>query len=153
VAIAAAGDHSLALRNDGSLWCWGDNDFGLGSPPRVDDRIGSIAAGYFHSLALTKPSVTIASTVDFVSQAVDDGDLTATGRGKSATAHLKTVLGLLDQALAYEELGDTATALDLLTQVYRRCDGLPNPPDFLTGAAVENLVLMLDQLISELASA
>ena len=28
IAIAAGGEHSLALRNDGTVWAWGSNQFG-----------------------------------------------------------------------------------------------------------------------------
>jgi alpha-tubulin suppressor-like RCC1 family protein len=63
VAVAAGGNHTLALRQDGTVWAWGDNLWGeLGDgrrttravPARVPglDRIVAIAAGYLHSLAL-----------------------------------------------------------------------------------------------------
>jgi alpha-tubulin suppressor-like RCC1 family protein len=36
VAVAACGNHSLALQEDGTLWCWGDNTRGqLGNGTRV----------------------------------------------------------------------------------------------------------------------
>ena len=65
VAIAAAGYHSLALRSDGTVWAWGDNDFGeLGdgttmtryAPVQVGGlpAIHSIAAGAIYSLALDR---------------------------------------------------------------------------------------------------
>ncbi|MGE5236120.1 MAG: RCC1 domain-containing protein, partial [Acidobacteriota bacterium] len=68
-AIAAGGDHSLALRNDGTVWAWGRNDHGqLGlntndnhtvpyqvhGPENVGylSGITAIAAGSGHSLAV-----------------------------------------------------------------------------------------------------
>ncbi|MEA2090747.1 MAG: hypothetical protein U9O83_00080, partial [Campylobacterota bacterium] len=62
-AIAAGGSHSLALLSDGSVWAWGDNDFGqLGNDTKVDSptpvqaigltNVQTIAAGEHHSLAL-----------------------------------------------------------------------------------------------------
>ncbi|MBN2128069.1 MAG: hypothetical protein JW741_01175, partial [Sedimentisphaerales bacterium] len=67
-AIAAGGEHSLALRNDGTVWAWGQNWWGkLGdgtttdrsAPVQVADGAGglltgmtAIAAGGEHSLAL-----------------------------------------------------------------------------------------------------
>jgi alpha-tubulin suppressor-like RCC1 family protein len=61
--IAAGGSHSLALRNDGTVWAWGANNSGqLGdgtaaqrlTPVPVRDLTGvsAIAAGSSHSLAL-----------------------------------------------------------------------------------------------------
>jgi alpha-tubulin suppressor-like RCC1 family protein len=68
VAIAAGGDHTLALDRQGNVWAWGDNhhgELGIGShhvkssvPVRLDFplglkmRITRIAAGALHSLAI-----------------------------------------------------------------------------------------------------
>jgi alpha-tubulin suppressor-like RCC1 family protein len=62
-AISAGGSYSLALKDDGTAWAWGHNEFGqLGdgtntdssTPVRVSDLDGvkGIAAGGAHSLAL-----------------------------------------------------------------------------------------------------
>jgi alpha-tubulin suppressor-like RCC1 family protein len=66
-AIAAGGDHSLALDSQGNLWAWGNNDHGqLGIsnqdvasskvavklPFPQNTRFTKIAAGAFHSLAI-----------------------------------------------------------------------------------------------------
>ena len=63
VAIAAGGDHSLALKGDGTVWAWGDNaDGDLGNNSTTESNtpvqtIGltgaaGIAGGYEHSLAI-----------------------------------------------------------------------------------------------------
>jgi alpha-tubulin suppressor-like RCC1 family protein len=66
VAIASGNTyHSLALKSDGTLWTWGDNEYGqLGNgtvtdsatPARVPGLTGvvTVAAGFGHSLALAK---------------------------------------------------------------------------------------------------
>ena len=62
-AIAGGGQHSLALKNDGTVWTWGDNEYGqLGNntnansnvPVQVSDLAGvaAVAGGGIHSLAL-----------------------------------------------------------------------------------------------------
>jgi alpha-tubulin suppressor-like RCC1 family protein len=60
-AIAASGVHSLAIKEDGSLWAWGNNTTGeLGdstrttryAPVKVMDGVAAVAAGEYHSLAL-----------------------------------------------------------------------------------------------------
>ncbi len=48
IAIAAGDDHSLALKNDGTVWAWGTS---IGDPSLLSDVI-AIAAGNDHSLAL-----------------------------------------------------------------------------------------------------
>ena len=54
VNIAAGMFHSLALRQDGRIACWGDNDFGPAPPGGVDGDFVAIAAGTAHSLALRR---------------------------------------------------------------------------------------------------
>jgi len=64
VAIAGGGRHSLALRNDGTVWAWGENSFGQLGDGTVTERdapvevpglanVIAISAGFDHSLALT----------------------------------------------------------------------------------------------------
>jgi alpha-tubulin suppressor-like RCC1 family protein len=63
IAIAAGTSHSIALKNDGNIWTWGNNSNGqLGDgtttqkikPVQVSGLSNSIAiaAGYDHSVAL-----------------------------------------------------------------------------------------------------
>ena len=62
-AIAGGYSHSLALKKDGTVWAWGNNDYGqLGDGTEIDratvvqvsglSGITAIAGGYSHSLAL-----------------------------------------------------------------------------------------------------
>jgi alpha-tubulin suppressor-like RCC1 family protein len=53
VAIAAGGEHSLALKADGSIVGWGNNWAGQATPPDGNDFI-AIAAGYDFSLAIRR---------------------------------------------------------------------------------------------------
>lgn len=60
-SVAAWGEHSLAVKTDGSLWGWGQNgsyQLGLGNmvnqltPVKIMEGVKSAAAGYYHSLAV-----------------------------------------------------------------------------------------------------
>lgn len=51
-AIAAGGNHSLALMTNGKVVAWGDNSFGQSSSPANLSNVVAIAAGYLHSVAL-----------------------------------------------------------------------------------------------------
>jgi hypothetical protein len=60
VAIAAGGEHSLALRPDGTIVAWGDNSFGQSSVPQSASNVVSLAAGDSHSLAARADGTVIA---------------------------------------------------------------------------------------------
>ena len=57
--VAAGTFHSLGLRPDGSVACWGRNDDGQAPPEGVPGPFVHVAAGSFHSLGLTTPAMTI----------------------------------------------------------------------------------------------
>jgi alpha-tubulin suppressor-like RCC1 family protein len=68
VRVAAGGDHTAAVRSDGTVWCFGSNvagELGDGSDPRAlkASRVSTtgsfvdVAAGYEHSLALRSDGV------------------------------------------------------------------------------------------------
>ena len=81
IAIASGGQHSLALKNDTTVWAWGLNNFGqLGNgtttnsntPVPVSNVYGAIglAAGTFHSMAFID---TIAPTASPTQEPVANG--------------------------------------------------------------------------------
>ena len=64
-AVSAGGSHSVALKDDGTVWTWGgnyDGELGTGSTGGMDsakpvqvpglDNVTAIAAGMYHTLAL-----------------------------------------------------------------------------------------------------
>lgn len=55
-AIAAGYEHSLAMKSDGSIVAWGQNNYGQATPPDGNDFL-AIAAGEEHSLALRRSRV------------------------------------------------------------------------------------------------
>jgi hypothetical protein len=83
VAIAACGEHSMALRANGTLWAWGGNGFGqLGdgtttsrlTPVQVTtlgNSVGLIACGLNHSLAVKAGGALYAWGVNFNGQLGD----------------------------------------------------------------------------------
>ena len=54
VMVASHGDHSLALKSDGTVVGWGDDSYGQSDVPANLTNVVSIACGSYHSLALTQ---------------------------------------------------------------------------------------------------
>ena len=59
-AIAAGADHSLALKNNGTVVAWGSNGYGQTTVPAGSSRVTAIAAGADHSLALKSDGTVVA---------------------------------------------------------------------------------------------
>jgi alpha-tubulin suppressor-like RCC1 family protein len=61
IAIAAGIESSIALRKDGSVVCWGRNDFGQSTAPgAAQSNVIAIAAGEVHSVALRADGTVLA---------------------------------------------------------------------------------------------
>jgi alpha-tubulin suppressor-like RCC1 family protein len=60
IAIAAGGDHSLALRGDYTVVAWGDNSYGQGDVPPEATNVIAIADGETHCLALRRDGSLVA---------------------------------------------------------------------------------------------
>ena len=70
-ALAAGEFHTLALRSDGTLLSWGNNDYGLASIPVAASNVVAVAAGSYHSVALLEHDGKIAAWGDGVGGATD----------------------------------------------------------------------------------
>ena len=60
IAIAGGQSHAVALRADGTVVAWGDNEFGQISVPAGLTDVIAIAAGDYHSLALKSDGTVVA---------------------------------------------------------------------------------------------
>lgn len=103
IAVAAGRFHSLALKNDGTVWSWGNNSFGqLGdgstanraSPVQIPGLTGitAISAGEYHSLARKSDGTVYSWGSNSVGQL---GDGTTTSRLSPVV-----VTGLIAQSIA-----------------------------------------------------
>jgi alpha-tubulin suppressor-like RCC1 family protein len=90
-AIAAGGNHSLALKSDGSIVGWGLNEYGEATPPAGNDFI-AIAAGASHSLALKSDGSIVAWGYNNYGQATppDGNDFIAIAAGEGHSLGLKS---------------------------------------------------------------
>lgn len=74
-AITAGGDHSLALKRDGTLVAWGDNRFGALSIPGGLRDVVAVAGGLDHNVALTRNGTVHAWGSDYWEQTRVPGGL------------------------------------------------------------------------------
>lgn len=108
IAIAAGGRHSLALRENGTVWAWGSQDwYQLGNPIYVDSPkpkevldlggVTAIAAGGWHSLALLKDGTVRAWGANNHGQL---GDGTSSGSQYRAPVKVLSPTGVLEGVTA-----------------------------------------------------
>ncbi|HVR85923.1 MAG TPA: RCC1 repeat-containing protein, partial [Planctomycetota bacterium] len=111
IAIAAGGNHSLALKSDGTVWGWGDNSAGqLGNgtttlsptPVQVSMLTGiiAIAAGENHSLALTSDGYVWAWGLNTNGQ-LGNGTTTSLGVGQSSPVQVSALTGVAGISAGY----------------------------------------------------
>jgi len=60
VAIAAGAYHSVVLKSDGTVFAWGNNNWGQTNVPAGLSSVVAIAAGGYHSLALKADGTVVA---------------------------------------------------------------------------------------------
>ena len=51
MSVSAGGTHTCGLRNDGSVECWGQDNYGQSTPP--SGTFESVSAGYLHTCGVT----------------------------------------------------------------------------------------------------
>ena len=52
VVVAAGYNHTVAVRSDGTVEAWGNNNYGQTSVPEGLDDVVAVAAWFYHSVAL-----------------------------------------------------------------------------------------------------
>src|SRR5437899_168746 len=75
-AIAAGGEHSLALKSDGTVVAWGDDCCGETTVPADLTGVVAIAGGGVHNLALKSDGTVVAWGYNGVGQTTVPGNLT-----------------------------------------------------------------------------
>ncbi|MHC4655502.1 MAG: hypothetical protein ACYS91_10865 [Planctomycetota bacterium] len=80
VAVSTIYGHSLALRLDGSIVGWGDDNRGQATPPPDNNDFVAIAAGQYHSLGL-KSDWSIVSWGDYTGTPPAGNDYVAIAAG------------------------------------------------------------------------
>jgi len=89
---------------------------------------------------------------EFFNDSVDTGSLFGTGPGKSADGKLRALRNMLERAEELINKGLIDEAIQHLEDAYKKTDGSPNPPDFVSGGSASDLARKIQTLINTLRS-
>ena len=101
-------------------------------------------------IVLPDPQAKIMETLEFFDASVEAGNLVGDGPGDSAEYRLNALRNMLEAASDLIEDGLIQEACQQLRDAYKRCDGQPKPPDFISGEASEELAAMIQDVIDSL---
>ena len=96
------------------------------------------------------PSEQIQATLDFFDASVDDGTLVGDGPGNSAENRLNALRNMIETAGDLIEDGLLDDACQQLQDAYKKTDGEPRPPDFVTGEATSVLAILIQDLMTSI---
>jgi hypothetical protein len=96
------------------------------------------------------PEEQITSILDFISESVESGSLEGSGNGNSAGNRLNALINMIEAAGDLIEAGNIDGACGKLMAIYKKCDGLARPPDFVEGEARAELAQMIFNLMASL---
>ena len=123
VSVASGWAHSCAMRNDGSVWCWGDNSRGeAGHPSFLDQPVpvrvtGLPAAASIHASGFGTCAVTVAGEVWCWGDFYYLNGLLVAGKAASERASPARIAGL-SQVVAMGLSEESACAVTSAGQVY-----------------------------------
>ncbi len=89
--------------------------------------------------------------INFFDTSVSTGSLSGVGStATSADGKLNALENMLKQAQLLIQSGSIADACLQLSDAYKKTDGDPNPPDFVTGPAAVQLASKIQSLMTSL---
>lgn len=95
------------------------------------------------------PEITIQEILEFFDKSVEEGSLEGRGRTPAlANLRLWIMRMLLEFVEYFVEQDMTQAACFILERAYKRTDGEPRPPDFVSGEATSELARMIQELRS-----
>jgi hypothetical protein len=115
-----------------------------------DERFDTGTPNYIYKLKAIYTPNSIEDILYVVDEFVEDGTLVGEGPGASAENRLNALVNMLEEAAYLIEEGLYEEACDQLWDAYRKCDGDPRPPDFVTGDTADDLAEMILVAMNEL---
>lgn len=113
----------------------------------------SLMIEYLNTIMFTtelSPAEQVEETLDCIEESLADETLMGEGEGESAEKRPNALTNMLERAATLIDDGLYDEACDQLRAAYKKCDGDPKPPDFVTGEAVEELAAMIQGVMESL---
>jgi probable HAF family extracellular repeat protein len=121
----------------------------LNDDPDPEDRNKTISLTCTGVLS-DVPSEAVTGLLDYTQESIDNGTLEGDGSGNSAEKRLNALTNMIESAGDLIDVGSADDACDQLEGIYKKVDGMPNPPDFVTGDSVSVIAESIDQIIIDL---
>ncbi|HUW18724.1 MAG TPA: choice-of-anchor D domain-containing protein [Sedimentisphaerales bacterium] len=96
------------------------------------------------------PSEQIAETIDFFDDSAAEGTLVGDGPGQSGENRMNALKNMIEAVQVLIDGGSFRAACGQLSAVYAKTDGMPKPPDFVTGDAAAELASKIEELMTSL---
>ena len=110
-------------------------------------QVGLSGAGIQNQLP---PELQIANILAFIDSSVSGQTLAGSGPGNSGPGRLNALRNMIRAAGDLIQDGFIVAACDQLLDAEQRTDGIPKPPDFVTGSAAADLLTLITKLRSTL---
>lgn len=111
-----------------------------------DEGVVEISLGGAGVLTEPPPEEEIAEVLDYFDDSVGNGNLVGEGPGNSAGKRLNALRNMIESAGDLIKDGLFDEACEQLADVLKKTDGLPKPPDFVSGPAATKLASMIEDL-------
>jgi uncharacterized delta-60 repeat protein len=141
--------YAVAIQADGKIVAGG---WAIGDEYHLDFALARYEIAQTPDQALIDKAEEL---LESFNEAVADGYLVGTGNAKAAPGRLNAVRNKLIEAESFIAGGDYESALAILYDIYKLCDGNPKPPDLVEGSAAADLsdeVWALIEMIEEATS-
>jgi parallel beta-helix repeat protein len=117
----------------------------------IDEELVTVTLVGVGEITELPPAEQIALIQTFYEDTIASGDLVGNGPNDKAAQNRLNALGNMLRAASDLIISEEYNgAIHLLTQISRRCDGNPTPPDFVAGDAAQPLHTMIIDLIADL---
>ncbi len=98
-----------------------------------------------------EPSQAVSGLLTFIDDAIGNEMISGEGPGKSADNRVNALKNMLESAGDLIDEGLMQDTCEQLNSIYKKVDGMPKPPDFISGEAVPGVAAGVLEIMSDLS--